>query len=121
MKYCYTCRMHSPSENHFCTQCGSSFNIKYCSRLHPNSASAEFCAICGSAELSNPGPHPPGLGKLAVVLSVTALLFSVGVVWLIARGLSAEGELPPRTILFIMIIVAIVLALFSRRQRNPRE
>ncbi len=59
MKYCYNCNRITPGEPLFCNQCGRSFSVKLCPRMHPNPRNAEACSQCGSRDLSTPQPKVP--------------------------------------------------------------
>jgi hypothetical protein len=52
----------------FCNHCGRSYDVKLCSRLHPNPRSADVCSKCGSRELSTPQPKVPAMWKLLAIL-----------------------------------------------------
>ena len=56
MKRCTACFRYSLGQPTFCTHCGRSFNVKICSRGHVNPRGVQFCAECGSGELSTPAP-----------------------------------------------------------------
>src|SRR6266481_5255965 len=87
MKLCMNCRRTSPGKPLFCNFCGTSYNIRLCSRQHVNPRAAEVCSQCGSRDLSQPQPKPslllrpllwllglsPGLILLAAI-SVTAFI-----------------------------------------------
>src|SRR5215472_8494970 len=59
MKYCYQCGHLTGGEPIFCSSCGRTYDVKLCSRLHPNPRSAEVCSQCGSRDLSTPQPKVP--------------------------------------------------------------
>src|SRR5258708_2604370 len=85
MHYCYHCNRITAGEPLFCNFCGRSYDIKLCSRLHPNPRAAEICSQCGSRDLSQPQPRVPFwikplllvLGKLPgiILLGLTVALF----------------------------------------------
>jgi hypothetical protein len=56
MKYCYECGRMTPGNSLYCNYCGRSYDLKLCSRHHPNPRIAEICSQCGSRELSTPQP-----------------------------------------------------------------
>lgn len=60
MKRCTYCFRYSRRQTPYCTTCGRTFNVRICSRGHSNTRGVEFCAECGSADLSTPAP-PAGL------------------------------------------------------------
>src|SRR5438128_6848258 len=71
MKYCHNCKIYRPEDSRFCTRCGSSFDVKYCRKLHPNSVTAEYCSVCGSSDLST--PHKPSSRQSVAVLTIAAV------------------------------------------------
>src|SRR5450432_3574980 len=85
MKYCYHCGHMTAAEPVFCNRCGRSYDVKLCSRLHPNPRSAELCSQCGSRDLSTPQPRRPIRWKLfEVLVRAILLVFLVGCSILIA-------------------------------------
>lgn len=68
MRYCFQCNRVTAGEPLFCNRCGSSYDVKLCSRLHPNPRHAEVCAQCGSRDLSNPQPRVPFWGRALLTL-----------------------------------------------------
>jgi hypothetical protein len=49
----------------FCSYCGRSFDVRICPRGHHNPRGAQFCAACGSADLSTPAPPASLLHQLS--------------------------------------------------------
>src|ERR1700733_874591 len=87
MTYCYNCGHITPGEPMFCNHCGRSYDVKLCSRLHPNPRSAEVCSKCGSRELSTPQPKVPVMWKLLAILLrlfLCLLLFYISLSFLVA-------------------------------------
>jgi hypothetical protein len=119
MKYCYTCKRSSPDTFVFCTRCGSSFDVKYCRKLHANSAQAEYCQVCGSSDLSTPHIRPKGSGIVAIVSTAAGLLTALGaLVFIITSGTGFDG-VSAAEILLGLIGVAGALVLWSHfRTRN---
>src|ERR1051326_1422918 len=115
MKYCLNCKLYFSEQVSFCTQCGASFNVRYCSRrLHLNSINAKYCKLCGTSDLSKPNPvssNPvrrfPLFILAAVVLAATPLFIVLFLFYLMAP--------PPPSFVFLgMVIAAILLAGFRR-------
>jgi hypothetical protein len=113
MKYCHACRTHAPDENRFCTGCGAGFNLKYCPRLHANPRDVDFCAICGPARLSNPGPRPPRLTREAVIVLTLGVSGFCTILLFIVGALYTAPTASPNLILFIVIVTVISWAIFS--------
>src|SRR5262245_27179536 len=83
MKYCHTCRRFRKASTKFCGDCGRSFNVRYCPRLHANSRSTDYCEHCGSSDLSTPDPVPAWEStamRIAVVAAMACA--SVAVFWM---------------------------------------
>src|ERR1700687_4740252 len=56
MRRCTACfRFHQGTPT-FCAYCGRSFDVRICARGHRNPRGVQFCAECGSADLSTPAP-----------------------------------------------------------------
>ena len=72
MRLCFSCHRITTGEPLFCNHCGRSYDVKLCTRLHPNSRKAEVCSQCGSRELSI--PQTPPKWYLKVLLLLTAPL-----------------------------------------------
>ncbi len=56
MRLCTNCHQITVGKPLFCNKCGSSYNVKLCSRLHVNPRAAKVCSECGSKDLSTPQP-----------------------------------------------------------------
>lgn len=83
MKFCYQCGRFTSGEPLFCQNCGSSYDVKLCPRLHSNSRWAEICSQCGSHDLSTPQPRIPVLWR-ALAFAIRIL---VGIVLVILSAL----------------------------------
>ncbi len=68
MRFCNKCKHLNAGKNPYCQHCGSTFNVKLCPRMHPSPRAAQYCAECGSSELSTPQPKVPILGRPFVFL-----------------------------------------------------
>ena len=69
MRLCFSCHHITAGDPQFCNHCGRSYDLKLCSRLHPNSRAAEVCSQCGSRELSIPQRPAPWLFKVFLLLA----------------------------------------------------
>lgn len=72
MRYCNYCQRLTAGQPLFCQFCGRSFDVKLCPRHHANPRTAEFCAECGSRELSTPAPR--GNFGLSVLVRILGLI-----------------------------------------------
>ena len=89
MKYCNNCFRFSVGKPPYCTSCGRSYNVRLCKRGHRNSRQTQFCAECGSGDLSTPAPPETALSRMSrwsvqlvfgmfvglVILALTASIF----------------------------------------------
>src|SRR5437870_13455127 len=99
MKYCYNCRRGHSNAFLFCSGCGASFDVKYCRKLHANSAQAEYCHLCGSSELSSPHKRPKESIRVVIAVGLVVLLTAAGILKLILRSLPETGLMQARTVL----------------------
>src|SRR6266851_8839725 len=106
MKYCHTCKRYRPDASAFCTQCGSSFDLKLCPRLHPNSTQAEYCHICGSSDLSTPHKRPKGRGHGLVIAGAAGVVFATVIAWRIVLSLPDYGSMAYWEILGALVCCA---------------
>lgn len=65
MRRCTSCFRFHPGTPTFCSYCGRSFDVRICSRGHRNPRSVQFCAECGSSDLSTPAPPASFLHHLS--------------------------------------------------------
>src|SRR5262245_39083161 len=65
MRRCTYCFRYAPGSPTYCTTCGRSYGVRICSRGHVNGRGAQFCAECGSEELSVPAPPEGWLARLS--------------------------------------------------------
>src|SRR6185312_6331901 len=52
MRLCTKCHQITTGKPLFCNKCGSSYNVRLCSRLHVNPRAAKICSQCGSKDSS---------------------------------------------------------------------
>ena len=103
MKRCTACFRFHPGTPTFCASCGRSFDVRICSRGHRNPRGVQYCAECGSADLSTPAPPASFLHHLSgfvlylfagltialiVVSAVLAVLHTID--WSVLSGPLAE-------------------------------
>lgn len=114
MKYCYTCKRYRPDASTFCTQCGSSFDAKYCRKLHRNSTDSDYCSMCGSSDLSTPH-REPRLPRIWVIASMLLALVVLGVVLVVVvASVVADGAIPLDKMLSAAIMAATLFGLVTR-------
>ncbi len=113
MRYCYNCNRITAGEPLFCNQCGRSFNVKLCPRLHPNPRNAEVCSQCGSRDLSTPQPKVPLWSRILVFLlslvpGFILTILSVAVVVLLLKAIFQSPRM-----LFAIVLLAIAAGILS--------
>src|SRR5229473_2075982 len=110
-KYCYTCRRYCVEPALFCIQCGGSFDLKYCSRLHANSISAVYCRLCGSSDLSVPHRRPKRGLAGTVILLVASMSVAGSALTLVLKPLMQDDGIAPSEIVggTTLICLAVVL------------
>lgn len=64
MRRCTSCFRFHPGNPTFCSRCGRSFDHRICHRGHINPREAQYCAECGSADLSTPASPASFLYRL---------------------------------------------------------
>jgi len=77
-KCCNNCKKSYPEEHAFCPSCGTSFDAKYCPKLHQNDLRAIYCHVCGSSDLSTPHDQPT---RIALTLLIVTVLAYAGAIW----------------------------------------
>src|SRR5579871_334632 len=117
MKYCHKCHRLTAGKPLFCNSCGSSYDRKFCPRLHVNPRAAQVCSQCGSRELSSPQPRVPlvlrpvvtllGLGPGFFIL----LLLVVWVAFYLRQLLSDPSGLLPLMLVALALGTALWLSL----------
>jgi RNA polymerase subunit RPABC4/transcription elongation factor Spt4 len=80
MRLCTNCHQITVGKPLFCNKCGSSYNLKLCSRLHVNPRAAKICSQCGSKDLSTPQP------KVSLLFRPFVFLFGLGPGFLFLGG-----------------------------------
>ena len=92
-------------------QCGASFDVKYCRRLHPNPATADYCRVCGSSDLSLPDRRPrssrAGLIALVVIgtsLAGVSLLLAAPFAYVVLQSREGLGALASLILIFLVVV-----------------
>ena len=101
MKYCLNCKLHFTENVSFCTQCGGSFNAKY-------------CKLCGTSDMSKPNPPSSLASRRLQSLFIAAILVAITALFLVLVHLYSMDALPPGIIVLAMVIAAVVLAAAQR-------
>lgn len=141
MKFCWNCNQVTSGEPLFCSNCGRSYDVKLCPKMHSNPRSAEFCSKCGSRDFSKPQPKVPLWARLALrtlplVSIIVFVLFSAA----LAAGFIENCLSDPRTqgqagalvlllgllwLFWLQVPIAIRKAIYTlvlrRRKRQPEE
>lgn len=114
MKFCFNCGHMTNGDPAFCNQCGRSYDVKLCPRMHVNPRGAQVCSQCGNRELSTPQPRIPmalRLLALLVRLGLGVLLFYVSLTLVIGALRTPEVQ---RALVAVGILLAILWWLWSK-------
>jgi hypothetical protein len=65
MRRCSHCFHYSRGRPSYCPYCGRTYNVRLCPRGHANARNAQFCADCGSDDLSTPAPSDTWLSAIS--------------------------------------------------------
>lgn len=90
MRYCFSCKRLTAGDPLFCSQCGSTYDVRLCPRLHPNPRGARVCSQCGSHDLTTPQPRRDVLTSLwfFVLLRLPGIVLLLLSIWLFLAMLS---------------------------------
>ena len=111
MKFCYHCGKITPDEPLFCNFCGRTYDVKLCTRLHPNGRYAEVCSQCGSRDFSTPQPRVPLWTRcFGWLLRATVALLLVYLA-LVSLALLAKGILTSPGAQHLLLSLGILAAL----------
>jgi RNA polymerase subunit RPABC4/transcription elongation factor Spt4 len=109
MRYCHNCHRLTANKPLFCSNCGCTYGVKLCPRLHVSPKAAQICSQCGSRDLSTPHPKIPILLRPFVVLldagPAVLILFAlcIWVVFYIRQLLNDPNSLLP------LLLIALTL------------
>jgi hypothetical protein len=110
MKYCPFCHRWNLDRPQLCNYCGRSWYVRLCPRGHENPYDAQFCGLCGSADLTDTsGPRPFWLRLLRAGFLLILILFIVSVVHELARVPELLASLAP----FIMAIAILLIGYYA--------
>ena len=125
MRYCTGCSRFSTGDPLFCTNCGRTFSVRLCPRLHVNPRDAAVCAECGSRELTQPQPRvslPTGLALRALRYLPPALLMLLSVwvafafVTVLLTNADVQGDL-----LFLLLLAGMGWLLYTHLPPGMRQ
>ena len=108
MRRCTSCfRFHSGTPT-FCSYCGRSFDVRICSRGHRNPRGVQYCAECGSADLSTPAPPASFLHHLSgfvlyLFSGLAIALIVITAVLAILYNIDWSALTPPLAALVVML------------------
>lgn len=118
MKHCYTCKKQCSNTASFCAGCGSSFDTRFCPRLHPNPVWAEYCETCGDSNLSKPHARPKTPQTTVLLLLVIGLVIAVGTLIIILSLFRVHDTIPPGKGLVVTTVIAGLVVTWSWLQRR---
>jgi hypothetical protein len=84
MRRCTACFRFHPGTPTFCSYCGRSFDVRICPRGHRNLRGVQFCAECGSADLSTPAPPASFLHHVSGVVLYFFSALTISLIVLVA-------------------------------------
>src|SRR6185369_10621782 len=88
MKRCTACFHYTLGQPSYCTHCGRSYDVKICARGHVNPRGVQYCAECGTGDLSTPAPPATLLFRISEwTLRLALVTFVVIVAMSIVLGL----------------------------------
>jgi hypothetical protein len=108
MRRCTACFRFHPGTPTFCSYCGRSFDVRICARGHRNPRGAQFCAECGSADLSTPTPPASFLHRLSgwvlyLFSSLTVALVLISVCLAVIGSINWSTVTPSLVELVLMV------------------
>src|SRR6266446_1817459 len=108
MRRCTSCFRFHPGRPTFCSYCGRSFDVRICSRGHRNPRGVQFCAECGSADLSTPAPPASFLHHLSgfvlyVFSALTIALIVITAVLAVINSIDWSALTGPLASLVLML------------------
>jgi hypothetical protein len=115
MRYCHSCHRLTAGKPLFCSNCGCTYQIKLCPRLHVNPRAAQICSECGSRDLSTPQPKIPLMLRPFVLLLdagpgvLILLLLCVWFVFYVRQLIEAPNNLLP----LMMVALGLGLLLYG--------
>src|SRR6185312_6331900 len=125
MRLCTNCHQITTGKPLFCNKCGSSYNVRLCSRLHVNPRAAKICSQCGSKDLSTPQPKGSllfrpfvlllGLGPGFLFLAVAGLYLAFYIHKLVT---DPSGLLPLMCIGFLLGVVLLLWMMLPKGLRG---
>ena len=136
MRYCNSCQKVTSGDPAYCNYCGKSYDIKLCSRGHPNIRSAEVCSTCGSRDLSTPHPRPSWKFRIFQVCVLILPFAVLGLLTLAYIAVFVRALFENPSLLLPLMLLGLVLGLiwllwihlsatirellFGRRSRDMR-
>lgn len=78
MRFCPHCRRLNPGRPMFCHYCGRTWYVRLCPRGHESDPDAQFCGICGSADLTETaGPMPFWIWLIRFGILIICIIFFI--------------------------------------------
>src|SRR5712672_2012353 len=108
MRRCTACFRFHPGTPTFCSYCGRSFDVRICSRGHRNPRGVQFCAECGSADLSTPAPPASFLHHLSGFVLYLLSTVTIALVVLVA-GLALIRSINVSTLSGPLVALVLML------------
>ena len=108
MRRCTACFRFQPGTPTYCAYCGRSFDVRLCSRGHRNPRGVQFCAECGSGDLSTPAPRASWLHRLSgfvlyMLATLTVALVVLTAVLAVLHSINWQALSGPLVELVLMV------------------
>ena len=125
MRLCTSCRRFTSGDPVFCGNCGRTYHVRLCPRLHVNPRTAQVCTQCGSRELTQ--PQPPVGASTAILLRLITILPGVvllGLTALVGTGFlqalltnqQVQGDL-----MVLLLLVGMAWVLYTQLPTGMRQ
>ena len=102
MRYCPNCQRINAGSPVICNYCGRTWYVRLCPSRHENPYDAQYCATCGSVDLSDTaGSRPWWRFVFRVPVWIILIMF------IIALGEDAEHLLPALLSLSLPIVILL--------------
>ena len=108
MKRCNHCFRYAVGQPTYCPYCGRTYDVRICARGHKSPRGVQFCAECGSDELSEAAPAESLLAKLSrlslqVCLGMFCAVLLLSVVLAALRAIDWQAVTPNLVLLGLAV------------------
>lgn len=114
MRYCPYCKRFNEGNPPICHFCGRTWYVRLCQRGHENPYNAQYCGICGSADLTDTA------GSRPVMLVVIKLIISATIGFLLLSLVAALFQ-PMSIQYFLLFAIASYILCFALMYLLPKS